>query len=462
MKVIILAGGSGARLWPLSRESQPKQFVKIQGKRLSLFQEAFERSLLLCSLYDVYIVTNKKLKDLVISDISELGYLHIEENIIVEPEAKNTLPAIYAGVHKIIEKEHDTVIVFPSDHMIMKKDEFILVIRESEALCPNSLITFGIQPDSPNEGYGYISPAEKMLNGFVVDSFKEKPSFEKACEYIEKGYYWNAGIFMFNTNTFMNEVKTYRPDIYQAFDTSTSLDEAFSKITSKISIDYGVMEKSSKVVVVPVDIGWNDLGSFDAFYEVFQVEEGSNITNEENIILDSRNVIIHTRERKIVAAVGVEDLIIIDDDDALLVCKKNQSQKVKKVVDILKERNDHRTDHGIKIYQPWGTSTCVEEIKDKHRVQRITLNKEKKFSYMLNDTIQEYWIILNGFAKVAIDGEEKHMQVGDNVLFKQGRALEIENTADLLLEIVVLQVKILGEGLDSREMQDHSAGFKDF
>ena len=176
-----------------------------------------------------------------------------------------------------MKKGKDSIVVFPSDHMISKSEEFALIIKDSEELSRTSLITFGILPDGPNVGYGYISPGVKLLNGYIVSSFKEKPSLEKAIEYINKGYYWNAGIFMFDSELFVEEVKTYAEEIFNAFDTSGSINEAFSRINSKTSIDYGILEKSGRVVVVPIDIGWNDLGSFDSFFEVFQASVDTNI-----------------------------------------------------------------------------------------------------------------------------------------------------------------------------------------
>jgi mannose-1-phosphate guanylyltransferase/mannose-6-phosphate isomerase len=372
--------------------------------------------------------------------VEELGYTYNEENILVEPEAKNTLPAIYAGVTEIVKKGHDSVVVFPSDHTISKSDEFAVIIKQSEALTRDSIITFGIQPDGPNTGYGYISPGEQILNGFVVNSFKEKPTPEKAEEYISKGYYWNAGIFMFDSALFSNEVETYSPEIFDAFKSSGNIKDAFSKINTKISIDYGIMEKSKKVAVVPVDIGWNDLGSFDSFYDVFQEDKDENISGEQNIIIDSKNNIIQSYNGKIVAAVGVEDLIIIDNRDALLVCKKDQSQKVKNVVDTLKERNDLRTEYSVQDYRPWGHYKVLEEEKDTFKIKRITVNQGKRLSYQLHHHRSEHWIVVRGMAKVTVDGEEKFVRSGESIFFREGQKHRLENPGKTPLEIIEVQM----------------------
>jgi len=202
MKTIILAGGSGSRLWPLSRERYPKQFIKLEGKSTSLFQDTFERSLLLSSLDDIYVVTNAHYKFLVIGEIEELGYPYDEAKILVEPEAKNTLPAIYAGVHEVVKGGHDTIVVFPSDHIIEDGKGFAKLIQASANLADTHIITFGIKPTHPHTGYGYIAPGEVKAPGYVVSSFKEKPDVASAEKYIQEGYFWNAGIFMFSSKLF--------------------------------------------------------------------------------------------------------------------------------------------------------------------------------------------------------------------------------------------------------------------
>lgn len=440
MKVIILAGGSGTRLWPLSREKFPKQFIKIKRNDNSLFQETFKRSLLLTSLDEIYVVTNEKYKFLVMGAIDELGYNFNESNIIVEPEAKNTLPAICAGVYEIKKYGNDSVVVFPSDHMIVRTDKFIEIIKNSEILSKDSLITFGIKPNNPNTGFGYIAPGESIGIGFRVKEFKEKPEEKMAKKYVEDGYFWNAGIFLFNTENFIKEVKNHAKNIYDAFEMSNNIKEAFSDITEKLSIDYAIMEKSSNVIVVPADIGWSDLGSFDSFYEVFKKDENNNIVESDNILIDSKNNYIYSEPGKLVSVVGVNDLIIVDNRDALLICKKDQSQKVKEVVNELKSMQDNRVETHVQDYRPWGNYKILEEENNAFKIKRINIGHGKKLSYQSHYHRSEHWIILKGLALVTIDDEERLIHAGESVFIKAGQKHRLENPGKIALEIIEVQM----------------------
>jgi len=434
MKIIILAGGSGTRLWPLSREGYPKQFIKFHVNGHSMFQETFLRSLSLAGTDDIYIVTNEKYRFLVMNAVEELGYKYNEENILVEPEAKNTLPAIYAGVNEIRKTGDDLVAVFPSDHKILKSDLFADIIRTSAELARDSIITFGIKPNYPNTGYGYIAPGEKKANGFKAEEFKEKPDHDTAVSYLEKGYFWNSGIFMFNTALFAEEVKKYSPNIYSAFQTTDNIRDAFSKIHEKVSIDFGIMEKSNRVAVVPADIGWNDLGSFDALYDVFNKDENGNIVNADCVIIDSHGNYIYAEKDKLISVIGAEDLIIADSKDALLICKSGESQKVKEVVSELQVRGDKKSKKHSATFEQWGTYEVLSEGSN-YRIGKAKIKPLKHIEGLINIKETKQWTLILGEAKAKVDGKETMLKKGESITICKGHLHSLYNEGDSFVEI---------------------------
>jgi mannose-1-phosphate guanylyltransferase/mannose-6-phosphate isomerase len=399
-----------------------------------------KRSLLLAESKDIYVVTNLQHKFLVKGAIEELGISFSEDNILLEAEAKNTLPAIYAGVHEIRKSGDASVVVFPSDHRIEKDTEFAELIQNAEPLAREMLITFGIKPDTPQTGYGYISPGESLVIGYKVDAFKEKPSRDQALEYIDKGYFWNAGIFLFKTDIFAAEVKRYAPDIHEAFENTTNMASAFAKIERKISIDYGIMEKSEKVAVVPADIGWNDLGSFEAFYQLSPKDERGNVSNEDGVLIDAACNLVYSEPGKLVATVGVEDLIIVDNRDALLVCHKDQAQKVGDVVKVLEARNDSRTEYHVQDYRPWGQYKILEEEKNSFKIKHIIVNPGQKLSYQLHHHRSEHWVVVKGIAQVTIDDVVSTVVAGESIYMKPGQKHRLVNPGKKALEIIEVQM----------------------
>ncbi|SFR14260.1 mannose-1-phosphate guanylyltransferase/mannose-6-phosphate isomerase [Desulfoscipio geothermicus] len=446
MKAVILAGGSGTRLWPLSRNNFPKQFLKLKNMDKSIFQLSFERCLKLAGLAEIYIVTNKNYKFLVLGQIEELGYRFTESHILVEPQGKNTLPAIYYAVKEIQKQGDDITAVFPSDHLIEDEEKFIRTVKEGEQLAGEYIITYGIRPNKPHTGYGYIKPATPLGPGYQVAEFKEKPDHETALVYLEKGYLWNSGMFMFRTDIFTGEVRRHSPEVYEAFK-SSDINEIYEK-TPSISIDYGIMEKSGRVAVIPLNIKWSDLGSFDTFYDEFARDENGNITFNGEILIDSSNNLLYTSKDKTVALIGASDLIVVDQKDALLICKKDQSQKVKEVVDRLKAGNNPRADYHLTTYRPWGSYTILEEGLF-YKIKRITVLPGKKLSYQLHHHRSEHWIVVKGTARVTVEGAESFVRSGESTFVKSGYKHRLENPGKVLLEVIEVQ---LGEYLEEDDI----------
>ncbi|ABO35597.1 mannose-6-phosphate isomerase, type 2 / mannose-1-phosphate guanylyltransferase (GDP) [Methanococcus maripaludis C5] len=444
MKVVILAGGSGTRLWPMSREYFPKQFIKLKQLGESLFQKTFERSLNLAKPDDVLIVTNEKHKFLVLMQIEELGINFNENNVLIEPNGKNTLPAIYYAVKSAGNNED--VLVLPSDHLIGNEEIFVDTVNKSKGLAKNNLVTYGIVPKTPHTGYGYIMPGESFEIGNKALEFKEKPDEKTAKEYIKKGYLWNSGMFLFNSDLFVEEVKKYSNDIYTAFE-SEDIDEIYENVLD-ISIDYGLMEKSKNVAVVPLNVSWSDLGSFDAIYDEFEKDESGNIIEKSNIAINSKNNLVYSPTGKMVALSDIDDCIVVDTKDALMICKKGSSQSVKNIVSKLKSMEDERTQFHQTVYRPWGSYTVLEEGFF-YKIKRITVNPKKRLSSQLHHHRSEHWVVVKGMAKVTVENEEYFVSNGESTFVNGGFKHRLENPGMVPLEVIEIQI---GEYLEEDDI----------
>jgi mannose-1-phosphate guanylyltransferase/mannose-6-phosphate isomerase len=439
MKTVILAGGVGTRLWPLSREYFPKQFIQTDGQ--SLFQKTCERAKKFSREDEIWVVTNEIHQYLVRNQMEEIGYAIPHSHILTEPEQKNTLPAIAWAMQQIKkENRNATAVVFPSDHML--GDGAAGQIRAAEPLVKDYLVTFGVKPTSPHTGYGYIKPGKALPPGFVVDQFREKPDKKTAMGYVKKGYLWNSGIFLLSVPVFFEELKKYQSRLAAAFGGSKSPD--YGKLDS-ISIDYGLLEPSKKVAVVPLDTEWNDLGTFAALYEAEAHDGEGNVGTAE--YLSARDNYVHA-PGKHVGLIGVDNLVVVDTADALLVCNNRSTEQVKDLVGRFKERNDPVTLFHRQVHRPWGSYTVLED-SDGHKIKHVTVKPGQKLSLQLHHHRSEHWVVVSGTAEVELNGETKLLRQGESTFVRSGIRHRLKNPGLIPLEVIEVQ---LGEYLEEDDI----------
>jgi mannose-1-phosphate guanylyltransferase/mannose-6-phosphate isomerase len=439
MKSIILAGGVGTRLWPLSREYYPKQFIQFDGS--SLFQKTYERAVLLSGPQNIFVVTNEIHRYLVTNQIEELGYNLPAENLLIEPVGKNTLPAIAWALRRIRRNAgSETAVVFPSDHIL--GPDALDQIRAAEPLARDHLVTFGIRPDSPHTGYGYIRPGKPLAVGNIVDEFKEKPDEKTAAVYVEKGYLWNSGIFLLSTGCFFAELERFQPSLFAAFGADTEPD--YSSLTA-ISIDYGLLEHSQKVAVVPLTTEWSDLGTFKALYDHEQHDAEGNVGKAEYIA--SRGNYVYASDKHI-GLIGVNNLVVVDTEDALLICDNRQTEQVKTLVGRYNAAGDPVTRFHRQVHRPWGSYTVLEE-GGPYKIKRVTVKPGEKLSLQLHHHRSEHWVVVRGTAKVELNGETKLLRKGESTFVHAGMLHRLRNPGVIPLEVIEVQ---LGEYLEEDDI----------
>jgi len=445
---VIMAGGSGSRLWPLSRSAFPKQFLSLDNKNnLTMLQSTLDR-LEGMKFGDSIIISNENHRFIVAEQVRQFGQ---KSKIILEPIGKNTAPAIaLAAFQAMTDGEDPILLVLAADHVVLDKQAFQHSIEEAMSYAKNNeLVTFGIVPTTAETGYGYIHRGKSLGHaGFQVDTFVEKPDLKTAKKYIEsEEYYWNSGCFMFKASIYLEELRKHSPNIYTACKNACSnvtLDYDFIRISKQEflkcpdnSVDYAVMEKTDKAVVVPMDAGWSDVGSWSALWEVSDKDENENVYHGDTILKGTSGCYIYA-PNKLVAAVGLKDIVVVETKDAVLVADKSKVQEVKKVVDHLKSDNRTEYKEHREQYRPWGHIDAIES-NHRYKVNRITVKPGKEQSVQMHYHRAEHWIVVSGTAKVTKGDDVFLITENQSIYIPVGVAHKIENPGKISLELIEVQ-----------------------
>jgi len=453
---VLLSGGVGSRLWPVSRELYPKQFLALAHPKLSLFQQTLERLKGVPALGEPVVVCNEAHRFLVAQQLHELG--HQEASIILEPIGRNTAPAIALAAIDALQQTDDAVLlVLPADHVIRDHAALHRAVQSSLALArAGKLVTFGIVPHCAETGYGYIQRGMALDAGaFEVSHFAEKPSADTAAAYVASGdYYWNSGMFLFRADRYLEELGAHAPQILancrEAYDGATDdLDfiriatELFSKCPSD-SIDYAVMERTNSAAVMPLDCGWDDVGSWSALWQTGIADQNGNVTRGDVLLRDTSNAYVRA-ESRLVAAVGVADLVIIETADAVLVSDKNASQDIKHIVAHLKLEGRSEAQLHTRVYRPWGSYESLVE-SGRFQVKRIVVNPGQQLSLQMHHHRAEHWVVVKGTARVTCGDHDVMLHEDQSTYIPIGTRHRLANPGVIPLEIIEIQTgSYLGE-----------------
>jgi mannose-1-phosphate guanylyltransferase/mannose-6-phosphate isomerase len=446
---VILSGGSGTRLWPLSRKNLPKQFLALTGEG-TLFQQTVERARTLTGVGAPIVVCSEEHRFLV---AEQLRAPKIEgASILLEPIPRNTAPAIALAAWQALASDAEAVLlVLPADHLIGDTRSFAEAVDKALPLAEQGwLVTFGIRPQGPETGFGYIKRAESTGKGaFRVERFVEKPGTAKAKEYVEAGNYeWNSGMFLFKARRYLDELQQHAPEMHTAtkaaFDAAHAdldfvrVDETAFAASPDNSIDYAVMEKTTRAAVVPVSCAWSDIGSWDALWTASQRDADGNRLEGDVIAIDSRNCFVRGADRRLVAALGLEDIVIVDTPDAVLVAPRDRVQDVKRLVDKIK--SDGRQEHIFhrKVYRPWGSYDSID-MGERFQVKRITVKPGASLSLQKHHHRAEHWVIVSGTAEVTRNDEVFLVAENESTFLPLGAVHRLRNPGKVPLELIEVQ-----------------------
>ncbi|MGM4872067.1 mannose-1-phosphate guanylyltransferase/mannose-6-phosphate isomerase [Bradyrhizobium sp. 956_D2_N1_5] len=450
---LIMCGGAGTRLWPASREVRPKQFLPLFGTR-STFQDTLLR-VSDASLFDrPIVITNASYRFMVLEQLAEIG---IEADVILEPMRRDSGPAIAAGAVFAQNRASDAIVLaLAADHVVQDNAAFVAACREGlTAASAGRIVTFGVKPERPATEYGYISPGE-VISGEVhaVARFVEKPDAVKAADYVSSGYLWNSGNFMFPATVLLDEYRRVDAASVEAISTAVSNagrdlgfvtlePEAFGAAKA-ISIDYAVMEKTSRAAVVPVSCGWSDVGSWHAVWELSEKDAQGNASHGSAVFEDSRNCNV-TTDAALVALEGVDDLVVVATADAVLVSRQKDANGLKRLVTKLKAVAPKVTEEHLKVHRPWGSYQSVDN-GERHQVKRIVVKPGGRLSLQKHHHRAEHWIVVRGAARVTVNETVKTVHENESIYIPMGAVHRMENPGKIMLELIEVQTgSYLGE-----------------
>ena len=457
---VILSGGSGTRLWPLSRSMYPKQFIRFFDEQSSSFLGATLRRLTPeAGFAPPTLLCNNDHRFLVKEELELAGI--VSRAIYLEPVARNTAPAIAVAALSVLKDDPEGVmVIMPSDHVMRDEAGFLAsVLKAAEVARSGRLVLFGIQPTQPHTGYGYIRRGGALAgfgsDAFVVDAFFEKPDEETAQTYLAAGnYYWNSGIFVLGARLFLEELKQHERGVYDAAVAAWEgaqedlgclrLDKMAFEQSSNISVDYAVMERTRLAAVLPLDVGWSDVGSWSSLWEIAPRDANGNFVHGDALLQDSRNLYVHA-ERSLVATIGVQDLVIVDTPDALLVADKTRAQDVSKIVAALKLSKRKEQEQHLRNFRPWGYFETLN-IGPRFQVKLLHVKPGGKLSMQMHHHRSEHWIVVHGTAKVVIGETETLVRENESVYIVATQWHRLENPGKVPVEIIEVQIgSYLGE-----------------
>tara|TARA_B110000879_G_scaffold210863_1_gene301955 strand:- start:4137 stop:5540 length:1404 start_codon:yes stop_codon:yes gene_type:complete len=439
---VVMAGGSGTRLWPISRATHPKQFLALEGDS-TMLQETMGRltdlnvdsSITICNEEHRFFVAEQ------LREIDQLG------SIILEPVGRNTAPAI--ALAALTAKDDPVLLVLAADHVIKDEAAFNRAVSKAIPLAESGkLVTFGIVPTEAHTGYGYIKRGADLGSGFDVDQFVEKPTAEVAEGYVKSGdYYWNSGMFLFKASRYLEELQKFRPDIYAACQSSVEgvepdmdflrVDKAAFEACSSESVDYAVMEKTDDAMVVPMDAGWSDIGSWSSLWDVSEKDASGNVVQGDVMLHASSNSYVRT-SNQLVAAVGVDNLVIVATKDVVMVANKDNVQDVKLVAQKLKEQARSEWELNREVYRPWGKYDSIDQ-GERYQVKRITVKPGAKLSVQMHHHRAEHWIVVSGTAKVTKGDDTFLLSENQSTYIPVGVVHALENPGKVDLELIEVQ-----------------------